>query len=154
MLNKIKRLFRTENFSYFIRYFAVFTLIFGLMTMINFQLMRLTMYQSSDENFKEFLDVFPWKLLVFDQYVKQILCGGLFVDVYGILRVLQQLKCRLLAHAGILHGHLDGVLVEQQVVLHAFRASVDRAGIPYRKIDLEHKASFNEGIFIGGTRLQ
>ena len=56
MLNKIKRLFRTENFSYFIRYFAVFTLIFGLMTMIIFQLMRLTMYQSSDENFKEFLE--------------------------------------------------------------------------------------------------
>ena len=56
MLNKIKRLFRTENFSYFIRYFVVFTLIFGLMTMIIFQLMRLTMYQSSDENFKEFLE--------------------------------------------------------------------------------------------------
>ena len=56
MLNKMKRLFRTENFSYFIRYFAVFTLIFGLMTMIIFQLMRLTMYQSSDENFKEFLE--------------------------------------------------------------------------------------------------
>ena len=52
----MKRLFRTENFSYFIRYFAVFTLIFGLMTMIIFQLMRLTMYQSSDENFKEFLE--------------------------------------------------------------------------------------------------
>ena len=52
----MKRLFRTENFSFFIRYFAVFTLIFGLMTMIIFQLMRLTMYQSSDENFKEFLE--------------------------------------------------------------------------------------------------
>ena len=52
----MKRLFRTENFSYFIRYFVVFTLIFGLMTMIIFQLMRLTMYQSSDENFKEFLE--------------------------------------------------------------------------------------------------
>ena len=56
MLNRIKRIYRSENFSYFIRYFAVFTLIFGLMTMIIFQLMRSTMYQSSDENFKEFLD--------------------------------------------------------------------------------------------------
>ena len=56
MLNRIKRIYRSENFSYFIRYFTVFTLIFGLMTMIIFQLMRSTMYQSSDENFKEFID--------------------------------------------------------------------------------------------------
>lgn len=55
MLNRFKRLYRTDNFSYFIRYFAVFTLIFGLMTMIIFQLMRSTMYQSSDDNFEEFL---------------------------------------------------------------------------------------------------
>ncbi len=105
-------------------------------------------------NFKKFLEVFPCKLPVFDQYVEQILCGGVFVDVYGILRVPQQLKCRLLAPAGILHGQLDGDLVEPQVVLHAFRASADCAAFPYHKIDLEHKASFNEGIFIGGTRLQ
>ena len=56
MLNRIKRIYRSENFSYFIRYFTVFTLIFGLMTMIIFQLMRSTMYQSSDENFKEFIN--------------------------------------------------------------------------------------------------
>lgn len=54
MLSRLKRLYGTENFSYFIRYFAVFTLIFSLMTMIIFQLMRSTMYQHSDENFKEF----------------------------------------------------------------------------------------------------
>ena len=56
MLHRLKKIYGSENFSYFIRYFAVFTLIFGLMTMIIFQLMRSTMYQSSDENFKEFLD--------------------------------------------------------------------------------------------------
>ena len=56
MFHKLKQAYQTENFSYFIHYFALFTLIFGLMTMIIFQLMRSTMYQSSDENFKEFLD--------------------------------------------------------------------------------------------------
>lgn len=55
MLSRLKRIYQTDNFSYFIRYFAVFTLIFGMMTMIIFQLMRSTMYQSSDDNFKEFL---------------------------------------------------------------------------------------------------
>ncbi len=54
MLNKLKRLYHTDNFSYFIRYFAVFTLIFGLMTMIIFQLMRSTIYHASDKNFEEF----------------------------------------------------------------------------------------------------
>ncbi len=53
MLTKFRKLYRTDNFSYFIRYFAVFTLIFGLMTLIIFQLMRSTMYRTSDENFKE-----------------------------------------------------------------------------------------------------
>ncbi|MGT2715295.1 sensor histidine kinase [Streptococcus respiraculi] len=53
MLIKFRKLYHTDNFSYFIRYFAVFTLIFGLMTVIIFQLMRSTMYQTSDENFKE-----------------------------------------------------------------------------------------------------
>ena len=56
MLNRLKRIYQSDNFSYFIRYFAVFTLIFSLMTMIIFQLMRSTMYQSSDENFKEFIE--------------------------------------------------------------------------------------------------
>ncbi|MGT2950147.1 two-component sensor histidine kinase [Streptococcus cuniculi] len=53
MLIKFRKLYHTDNFSYFIRYFAVFTLIFSLMTVIIFQLMRSTMYQTSDENFKE-----------------------------------------------------------------------------------------------------
>lgn len=53
MLIKFRKLYHTDNFSYFIRYFAVFTLIFSLMTLIIFQLMRSTMYQTSDENFKE-----------------------------------------------------------------------------------------------------
>lgn len=52
MLSKFKKLYRTDNFSYFIRYFAVFTLIFSLMTLIILQLMRSTMYRSSDENFR------------------------------------------------------------------------------------------------------
>ncbi|TCD46418.1 sensor histidine kinase [Streptococcus sp. X16XC17] len=51
MLNKLKKLSHTDNFSYFIRYFAVFTLIFGMMTLIILQLMRSTMYHTSDENF-------------------------------------------------------------------------------------------------------
>ncbi|MER0123777.1 HAMP domain-containing sensor histidine kinase [Streptococcus sp. ZJ93] len=55
MLVKFRKLYHTDNFSYFIRYFAVFTLIFGLMTVIIFQLMRSTMYQSADENFKEIM---------------------------------------------------------------------------------------------------
>ncbi len=42
----------TDKFSFFIRYFAVFTLIFGLMTAIIFQLMRSTMYQNSDNTLK------------------------------------------------------------------------------------------------------
>ncbi|MBL6538208.1 HAMP domain-containing histidine kinase [Streptococcus suis] len=52
MLTKSKKLFSTDNFSYFIRYFAVFTLIFVSMTIMIFQVMRATMYRSSDENFQ------------------------------------------------------------------------------------------------------
>lgn len=55
MISKINRIYKSDNFSFFIRYFAVFTLIFGLMTMIIFQLMRSTMYRASDENFEGFL---------------------------------------------------------------------------------------------------
>lgn len=51
MLNKIKKISHTDNFSYFIRYFAVFTLIFVTMTLIILQLMRATIYRTSDENF-------------------------------------------------------------------------------------------------------
>ncbi|MBF0777509.1 sensor histidine kinase [Streptococcus cuniculi] len=64
MLTKFRKLYHTDNFSYFIRYFAVFTLIFGLMTLIIFQLMRSTMYRSSDENFKEMANA-PDMLLEF-----------------------------------------------------------------------------------------
>ncbi|MDG3132411.1 HAMP domain-containing histidine kinase [Streptococcus suis] len=48
MPKRLKNLFGTDNFSFFIRYFAVFTLIFGLMTAIIFHLMRSTMYQNVD----------------------------------------------------------------------------------------------------------
>ncbi|HFI0231134.1 TPA: sensor histidine kinase [Streptococcus suis] len=48
MFKRYKKIVNTESFSFFIRYFAVFTLIFGLMTVIIFQLMRSTMYQSTD----------------------------------------------------------------------------------------------------------
>lgn len=53
MLNKLQKMYRTDNFSYFIRYFAVFTLIFVLMTMMILQVMRATMYRNSDETFEE-----------------------------------------------------------------------------------------------------
>lgn len=56
MLTKVKNLYHTDKFSYFIRYFAVFTLIFVLMTAIIFQLMRATMFQNSDNNFKKMAD--------------------------------------------------------------------------------------------------
>ncbi|MBY5034599.1 HAMP domain-containing histidine kinase [Streptococcus gallolyticus] len=53
MLNKLKKGLHTDNFSYFIRYFAVFTLIFGLMSIIILNLMRATMYHTSDETFNQ-----------------------------------------------------------------------------------------------------
>lgn len=52
MPKRVKNLFSTDSFSFFIRYFAVFTLIFGLMTAIIFQLMRSTMYQNADMTLK------------------------------------------------------------------------------------------------------
>ncbi|MGT2911846.1 sensor histidine kinase [Streptococcus cameli] len=54
MFNKMKRQLQTDNLSYFIRYFALFTCIFTLMTLIILQLMRGTMYEQADENFKAF----------------------------------------------------------------------------------------------------
>ncbi|HFI0746018.1 TPA: sensor histidine kinase [Streptococcus suis] len=51
MINKMRKLTKSDNFSYFIRYFAVFTLIFISMTAIIFQLMRSTMYRSTDIQF-------------------------------------------------------------------------------------------------------
>lgn len=56
MLNKVRKGLHTDNFSYFIRYFAVFTLIFGLMSIIILNLMRSTMYHTSDETFDHICD--------------------------------------------------------------------------------------------------
>lgn len=50
MPKQLKSIVNTDKFSYFIRYFAVFTLIFGLITVIIFQLMRSTMYQRIDDS--------------------------------------------------------------------------------------------------------
>ncbi|HEP1820212.1 TPA: HAMP domain-containing histidine kinase [Streptococcus suis] len=50
MSKQLKSIVNTDKFSYFIRYFAVFTLIFGLITGIIFQLMRSTMYQRIDDS--------------------------------------------------------------------------------------------------------
>ncbi|HFI0403125.1 TPA: sensor histidine kinase [Streptococcus suis] len=52
MPKQLKKVVDTDKFSYFIRYFAVFTLIFGLITVIIFQLMRSTMYQNTDNTLK------------------------------------------------------------------------------------------------------
>lgn len=53
MIKRLKSIKYTENFPYFIRYFAVFTLIFFLMTTIIFQIMRSTMYSSTDEKIEQ-----------------------------------------------------------------------------------------------------
>lgn len=53
MLIKVKKLFYTDNFSYFIRYFAVFTMIFVSMTLLIFQVMRTTMYYEADDKFRQ-----------------------------------------------------------------------------------------------------
>ena len=56
MPKRFKKFISTDKFSFFIRYFAVFTLIFGLMTAIIFQLMRSTMYQTSDDTLARIKD--------------------------------------------------------------------------------------------------
>lgn len=53
MPKRFRKLVYTDKFSFFIRYFAVFTLIFGLMTAIIFQLMRSTMYENSDDTLNQ-----------------------------------------------------------------------------------------------------
>ncbi|MGQ7358063.1 sensor histidine kinase [Streptococcus suis] len=50
MPKQLKKIVDTDKFSYFIRYFAVFTLIFGMITVIIFHLMRSTMYQRIDDS--------------------------------------------------------------------------------------------------------
>ena len=52
MLNKIKRTVNADDFSYFIRYFGLFTLIFSTMTLIIIQVMRSSLYTTVDENLK------------------------------------------------------------------------------------------------------
>ena len=51
MLKRSKKWF-ADDFSYFIRYFGVFTLIFMTMTLIIIQVMRNSLYTSADENLK------------------------------------------------------------------------------------------------------
>ncbi|KXT79703.1 Two component system sensor histidine kinase CiaH [Streptococcus sp. DD11] len=52
MLNKIKKTFYADDFSYFIRYFGLFTLIFSAMTLIIIQVMRSSLYTTVDDNLK------------------------------------------------------------------------------------------------------
>lgn len=49
MFNKFKKNWYEEDFSYFIRNFGVFTLIFSAMTLIIFQVMHSSLYTSVDE---------------------------------------------------------------------------------------------------------
>ena len=50
MLNKLKQTWYADDFSYFIRYFGVFTLIFSAMTLIIIQVMRSGLYKTVDDN--------------------------------------------------------------------------------------------------------
>lgn len=52
MLTKIRKQFKSPDFSYFIRYLGLFTLIFVAMTLIILQVMRTSVYQSTDDNLK------------------------------------------------------------------------------------------------------
>ena len=52
MLNKLKKTLYADDFSYFIRYFGVFTLIFSAMTLIIIQVMRSSLYTTVDDNLK------------------------------------------------------------------------------------------------------
>ncbi|WP_060976796.1 cell wall metabolism sensor histidine kinase WalK [Streptococcus sp. CCH8-C6] len=52
MLNKIKKTFYADDFSYFIRYFGLFTLIFSAMTLIIIQVMRSSLYTTVDDNLR------------------------------------------------------------------------------------------------------
>jgi len=52
MLNKLRRTLYADDFSYFIRYFGVFTLIFSAMTLLIIQIMRSGLYTTVDDNLK------------------------------------------------------------------------------------------------------
>ena len=54
MLTRIKKTVGEDDFSYFIRYFGLFTLIFSAMTLIIIQVMRSSLYTTVDENLKTF----------------------------------------------------------------------------------------------------
>ena len=49
MFNKIRKNWYAEDFSYFVRNFGVFTLIFSAMTLIILQVMHSSLYTSVDE---------------------------------------------------------------------------------------------------------
>ncbi|GGE35731.1 sensor histidine kinase [Streptococcus himalayensis] len=53
MLNKFKTTWYSDNFSYFLRNFGVFTLIFSAMTLIILQVMRSSLYVSVDNKITE-----------------------------------------------------------------------------------------------------
>lgn len=52
MLTRIKKTVGEDDFSYFICYFGLFTLIFSAMTLIIIQVMRSSLYTTVDENLK------------------------------------------------------------------------------------------------------
>lgn len=52
MLTRIKKTVGEDDFSYFIRYFGLFTLIFSAMTLMIIQVMRSSLYTTVDENLK------------------------------------------------------------------------------------------------------
>ena len=52
MLNKLKKAWYADDFSYFIRNFGIFTLIFSAMTLIIIQVMRSSLYTTVDNNLK------------------------------------------------------------------------------------------------------
>lgn len=56
MRNKLHSWLQTDKFSYFIRYFAVFTFIFVSMTLIILQVMQSTVYKSSDDSLAIFAE--------------------------------------------------------------------------------------------------
>ena len=55
MFNKLKKTWYADDFSYFIRNFGVFTLIFSAMTLIILQVMHSSLYTSVDEKLQALL---------------------------------------------------------------------------------------------------
>ncbi|KXT78637.1 sensor histidine kinase [Streptococcus sp. DD13] len=66
MWTRIKNIRKSDDFSYFIRYFAAFSLIFFLMTALILQVFQAGIYESSDKNFNE-ISKEPQLLLMFAQ---------------------------------------------------------------------------------------